>query len=331
MMTALYPLFFSPVLKHYMWGGRNLEKLGRHLPDESQVAESWEIASHLDGMTVITNGVFQGKTLPQLMEILGLDLVGSNNQWAFDRKIFPLMVKLLDAERRLSVQVHPDDVYARENEGNELGKAEMWVVLWAEPGAEIIYGFSKETTPKDLRRAISNGRLEPYLHKIPVKAGDHICVPPGSLHAILEGVMLVEIQQNSNTTYRVFDWNRTDNSGKARSLHVDKALGVINYQQVDVSLPQAKAIASTAQWQREQLCQNRYFTTERITFYDEAQYRGNCDGSSLEIWGVISGRAEIAGELIEGVRFCLLPAALGEYRVQAGPNTTLLRVYTPSF
>lgn len=330
-MNELYPLFFSPVLKHYIWGGRNLEKLGRQLPDEKQVAESWEIASHPDGMTVITNGIYQGKTLSQLMEILGIDLVGVNNQWALKREIFPLMVKVIDAERRLSVQVHPDDAYAGIHEGNELGKAEMWVVLWAKSDTAIIYGFAKEITPEGFFETIKSGNLEPYLHKIPVKTGDHVCVPPGSLHAILEGVLLVEVQQNSNTTYRVFDWNRTDDSGKARALHVDKALAVINYQQVNASLPKPELINITAQWRHERLCQNKYFTTERIIFNDEAQYLGCCDGSSLEIWGVISGRAAIAGALIEGVRFCLLPAGLGEFTIQAAPNTTLLRVYTPSF
>ena len=150
-MPKLYPMFFKPVLMQYLWGGRNLSKLGRDLPNDKQVAESWEIAGHDDGMTVVKNGFYAGKTLNQLLEILGLDLVGDNNQWALDREKFPLLVKLLDADRRLSVQVHPDDDYAQKNEGNELGKAEMWVVLWAKPGAEIIYGFSEETTPEAFR------------------------------------------------------------------------------------------------------------------------------------------------------------------------------------
>jgi mannose-6-phosphate isomerase len=316
-------------LKHYIWGGRNLKKIGRDLPENKQVAESWEIASHADGMTVISNGHYAGKTLAELLNILGTDLVGRKNQWALDRGIFPLMVKLLDAEHRLSVQVHPDDAYAIEHEGaNELGKAEMWVILSAKPGAGIIYGFSHETTPDSVRQAARSGSLEPYLNFVPVKAGDHICVPPGTLHAILEGVMLAEIQQNSNTTYRVYDWNRTDKQGNFRPLHVTKALDVINFQQINANLPAAEIIETTQELSRERLCQNAYFTTERFTFRQKADYSGHCDGSSLEIWGVIKGRAEIAGACIDTVKFCLLPANLGDFSIQADENSVLLRVYT---
>jgi len=327
-MAELYPLLFTPVLKHYLWGGRNLQKLGRDLPDRQQIAESWEISSHEDGLTVVSNGSLAGKTLPQLLQIMGEDLVGSHNLWALERGIFPLMVKLLDVEHRLSVQVHPDDAYALKHEGNELGKAEMWVVLDAKPGAAIIFGFSQETAPEEFRRAISRGTLEPYLNYIPVQAGDHVCVPPGTLHAILEGVLIAEIQQNSNTTYRVYDWNRVDDDGQPRALHVDHALDVINFSQFKSNLPEAKIIEETHQLKREKLCQNPYFTTERIITKQELAFSGCCDRSSLEIWGVISGEAQIAGVSLHKVQFCLLPAAMGNYSLQAQPETVLLRVYT---
>ena len=328
-MPELYPLCFTPVFKHYLWGGRNLEKIGRDLPVNVNVAESWEIASHADGMTVISNGSYAGKTLPELMSTLGIDLVGRHNQWALDRGIFPLMVKLLDAEDRLSIQVHPDDAYAKEHEGaNELGKAEMWVILSAKPGAGIIYGFAHETTPEALHQAVSSGSLEPALNFIPVKAGDHVCVPPGTLHAILEGVVLAEIQQNSNTTYRVYDWNRVDDQGNPRDLHVINALDVINFQQINANLPAAEVIKATQGYTRERLCRNVYFTTERFSFREKAELTGHCDGSSLEIWGVIEGRAEIAGVIIENVKFCLLPAAMGKFSILADENSVLLRVYT---
>ena len=217
----LYPLLFKPVLKDYIWGGRNLNtKLGRSLPD-GDVAESWEIAGHADGTTVVENGRFAGLSLTELHEELGLDLIGNKSQWAQERGKFPLLIKVLDANRHLSVQVHPDDSYALEHEGNELGKTEMWVVLHAEPGASVILGVTEGTTPDAFRKGIENGRLEPYLHHIPVTAGDVVCVPAGSLHAILEGLLIAEIQQNSNTTYRVYDWNRLQD-GKPRPLHVEK-------------------------------------------------------------------------------------------------------------
>lgn len=327
-MAELYPLFFTPVLKHYLWGGRNLQKLGRDLPDRQQIAESWEISSHEDGLTVVSNGHFAGKTLPQLLKIMGEDLVGSHNLWALERGIFPLMVKLLDAEHRLSVQVHPDDDYALKHEGNELGKAEMWIVLDAKPGAEVIFGFSQETAPEEFRQSISRGSLEAYLNHIPVQAGDHVCVPPGTLHAILEGVLIAEIQQNSNTTYRVYDWDRVDDDGQPRALHMDQALDVIKFSQVKSNLPEAKIIEETHQLKRERLCQNPYFSTERIIAKRELAFSGCCDGSSLEIWGVISGKAHIAGGQLHEVQFCLLPAAMGNYSLHAQPGTVLLRVYT---
>jgi len=327
-MADLYPLFFTPVFKHYLWGGRNLAKFGRMLPANQQVAESWEIASHTDGTTVVSNGHFAGKTPIEVMDILGEDLVGKNNRWAQERGLFPLMVKLLDAEQRLSVQVHPDDAYAQAHEGNELGKAEMWVVLSAEPGASIIYGFSEQTTPDSFRQAVQSGSLDRLLNQVPIQAGDHICVPPGTLHAILEGAVLAEIQQNSNATYRVYDWNRTDSEGRSRPLHLDKALDVINFNQINPGLSQPQVIKVTPQMRCERLCQNQYFTTERYVFNQTTAYRGVCDGSSLEIWGVISGGAQIAGEMVDPVGFCVLPANLGEYTIHAQPNSVLLKVYT---
>ncbi|HFE65745.1 MAG TPA: mannose-6-phosphate isomerase, partial [Chloroflexi bacterium] len=242
MTNNLYPLTFTPVLKDYIWGGRHLEALGRKLPP-GIIAESWEIAAHEDGTAVVNNGRFAGKLLTEVQAELGLDLIGKKCAWAQERSKFPLLIKLLDANRPLSVQVHPDDAYALAREGNELGKTEMWVVLRAEPGAEIILGVTKGTTPELFRAGIENGRLEPYLHRIKVKKGDHICVPAGSLHAIMSGLLIAEIQQNSNTTYRVYDWNRVGVDGRPRPLRIDKALDVINFDQVEPALTEAALVA----------------------------------------------------------------------------------------
>lgn len=326
-LTDLYPLLFEPVLKDYIWGGQRLASLGRQLPGDGVVAESWEIAAHPDGMTQVANGPYAGKTLQDLLELLGEDLVGTRNDWALLRNKFPLMVKLLDASRNLSVQVHPDDEYALRNEGNELGKHEMWVVLQAEPDAAIIYGLAQSASPADLRRAMEAGNLEPFLHRLPIKAGDHVCVPAGTLHAVLAGAVLAEIQQNSNTTYRVYDWNRLGADGEPRALHVDRALDVIRYDQVGFNLPEARPCETGPGWTCEMLCQNRYFNTERCRMASGAQYQGECDGSTFEIWGVIEGEAEIAGVALEAVRFILLPAGLGAFTVRASKDATLLRTY----
>ena len=325
-MTELYPLFFEPVLKSYIWGGRNLEKIGRKLPEDKNIAESWEISAHQDGVTVVKNGPLAGRTLTELLSIYGEDLIGRNNRWALDRGKFPLLVKLIDANKPLSVQVHPDDDYAKKHEGNELGKSEMWVVLDSETGAGIIYGLGKYLSSEAFMEAVKSGSLEEYLNFLPLEAGDHVCVPAGTLHAILAGLMIVEIQQNSNTTYRVYDWNRLGQDGKPRPLHVDKAIDVINYNQISPLLPQPITVHDDP-YSIERLCQNQYFTTERITLPKGKEISGNCNGSTLEIWGVLSGSIDVAGYEMKPVTFVLFPAAMGGYKIRANEGATLLKTY----
>jgi mannose-6-phosphate isomerase len=328
----LYPLLFQPVLKDYLWGGRNLATLfKRELPD-GVVAESWEIAAHEDGVTIIRNGPYAGRTLADLHGELGLALIGRRSNWAQQRDKFPLLIKLLDAHRRLSVQVHPDDEYALTHEGNELGKTEMWVILHADEDAAIILGLAPETTPETFRQALETGDLEPHLHHIPVETGDFVCVPSGSLHAILGGIVIAEIQQNSNTTYRVFDWNRADDDGRPRPLHVEKALEVINFQQIAPTLPQIQPLSEENGVRRLALCRNRYFSVERIEMAVGAVYEGECDGRTLEIWGAISGEASVNGGgrtvALPAVRFTLLPAEMGPFTIAANSQASvLLRVY----
>jgi len=326
-MQALYPLTFTSVFKDYIWGGRNLEKLGRDLP-AGTIAESWEIAGHEDGTTVVDNGLFAGKKLTDLHAELGLDLIGRNNSWAQERGKFPLLIKLLDANRPLSVQVHPDDAYALSHEGNELGKTEMWVIVHAEPGAEVILGVKEGTTPQNFRQALEEGRLEPYLHHVSVKAGDHICVPAGTLHAIMGGLLIAEIQQNSNTTYRVYDWNRMGADGKPRPLHVDKALDVIDFDRVEPALCPPELIAESDGVRRSELCRNTYFVTEWVEMAEGATYHGSCTGDSLEIWGVTKGNVGIDDVNLQAVRFALLPAALGDFTITALSEAGLIRTYT---
>jgi len=323
---TLYPLTFTPILKNYIWGGRNLERLNRALP-EGIIAESWEIAGHDDGTTIVDNGYYAGTPLVELQAELGLNLIGSKNQWAHERGKFPMLVKLLDANRPLSVQVHPNDEYARANEGNSLGKTEMWVVLHARPGAHLILGVKKGTTPELFRQAIKDGNLEQYLHYLPVKTGDHICVPAGSLHAIMDGTLIAEIQQNSNLTYRVYDWNRVGADGKPRALHIDKSLEVINFAQVEPGLCPPQLVADDNGVRRWKLCSDSYFTVERLEMAAGAEYHGVCNGETLEIWGVIEGEAVVNDLQLDAVRFSLLPAAMGAFTVKANSDSILLRSF----
>jgi mannose-6-phosphate isomerase len=326
-------LTFAPVFRDYIWGGRNLETLfGRELPP-GIVAESWDISGHPSSPTLVDGGALDGLTLPQVLDLWGEALVGTRSRWATDRGKFPLLVKLLDANSPLSVQVHPPDEYALARENGELGKAEMWYVLHAKPGAELIYGLSQETTPEAFRAALEGGSLADYLHRLPVQAGDAILIPTGTLHALLEGIVVAEIQQNSDTTYRVYDWGRLGADGKSRPLHVDKALDVIDFDMVRPAASKPEVVGGRRGLVRFEIARCPYFVVEKVELKDEAAYRGRCDGTTFEIWGCVAGAAQVkwASDALSlaAVRFALLPAALGEFAVQAVQPATLLRAYAP--
>ncbi len=332
--NSIYPLTFAPVFRDYIWGGRNLEtKLGRQIPD-GVIAESWEISGHPSSPTEVDNGSLAGKSLPDLVTELGLNLVGQRAYPMLKRGKFPLLIKLLDANKPLSVQVHPNDEYANQHENGELGKTEMWYILHAKPDAHLIYGLAKDGISRnEFAEAAKSGQLEPYMHRLPIKTGDAVFIPSGSLHAILDGIIIAEIQQNSDTTYRVYDWNRVGNDGKPRPLHIDKAVDVINFEQVQPTAYPVKLLPSGNGVKREEISACPYFHVERVTFEAGAKFAGQCDGNSFEIWGVMSGGGQInwSGEPLNlsAVRFSLLPAMLGEFEVQATQAGEWLRVYLP--
>ncbi|HXV98386.1 MAG TPA: mannose-6-phosphate isomerase, class I [Anaerolineae bacterium] len=334
MAKIIYPLTFTPVLRDYIWGGRNLEtKLGRTLPP-GIIAESWEISGHPSAPTTVKSGPLAGQTLPEVLQRLGLDLVGRRSQAMLERGKFPLLIKLLDANQPLSVQVHPNDEYANLHENGELGKTEMWYILHAKPGAYLIYGLKPGVTPASFRQALEVGSLESYLHQLPVKAGDAVFIPAGSVHAIMDGILLAEIQQNSDTTYRVYDWNRLGADGKPRPLHIDKAIEVVNFDQVEPRHFPPQLLEENDDFRREMITTSPYFNVERITFKREkAALKGHNDGSTFEIWGAMSGlgRVNWAGEPLElpAIRFTLLPAALGDFEIEALAPSVFLRAYVP--
>lgn len=323
--TSVYPLTFAPIFKDYVWGGRNLaDKLGRTIPD-GIVAESWEIAAHPDGASTISAGPMAGKTLPEVQELLGEDLVGTRNRGMLEQGRFPLLIKLLDANRWLSVQVHPDDTYGLAHEG-DLGKTEMWIVLYAEPGAELIYGFKAGVTKEAFAEAIADGTVEEWLHRVTVKPGDVVFVPAGTVHALGTGVIVAEIQQNSNTTYRIYDW------GRPRPIHVQQALDVLNFDQIEPDTLAPK-IMDDDSYIHERIGRCEYFQTERFFMADGDDYAGTCDGSTFEIWAVLEGEAVFSWEgeplTVAEIGWVLLPAALGDYQVAATTDSTLIRVFTP--
>ncbi len=321
----VYPLRFAPVFKDYPWGGRNLAtKLGRTLP-EGIVAESWDIAAHPNGYSPVVAGPLAGSTLVEVMTQWGEALVGSRNRYALAHGRFPLLIKLLDAQRWLSVQVHPDDDYAMTHAG-DFGKTEMWVVVAAEPGAELIYGFRPGVTREAFAAAIAGGETERWLHHVPVRRGDVIFVPTGAIHALGPGIIVAEIQQNSDTTYRIYDW------GRPRPIHVAQALDVLDFGLV-APRPFAPVPVAGAAVPTEVIGECRYFRTERITTAAGATILGRCDGATFEIWGVLDGGLTLewrgAPITLEAVDWVLVPAGLGEFVVKTPTPSTLLRVLTP--
>lgn len=220
----IYPIKTAPVFKQYLWGGNTLKtKFGKPIPN-GFAAESWEISCHSDGLCSVAEGEYKGKLLRDVIFADTKAMLGKE-----DAQGFPLLVKLLDAKDKLSVQVHPNNDFAAAYENGELGKTEMWYVVDAAPGAHLVYGLKKGTTPEVFKKAAQDGTLEEYLNYVPAKKGDSFFIPSGTVHAICEGLLIAEIQQSSNTTYRVYDYNRTDKDGNKRPLHIDKAVLAADY------------------------------------------------------------------------------------------------------
>lgn len=225
-MDPLPLLTFRPVLKQYLWGGRRLgDLLGKPLGPGNDYAESWEVVDHADGQSVVESGPLAGKTLGELASTHGDRLYGRHAP----QSRFPLLLKFLDANRTLSVQVHPNDAQGAKLDPPDLGKTEAWIVLDALPGAKIYAGLKHGVGPAELRAAIEAGICDTCLHVIEPRLGDCVFIPAGTVHALGEGLVIAEIQQASNTTFRLFDWNRVDQHGVARPLHIEQSLAVTDY------------------------------------------------------------------------------------------------------
>jgi len=338
MGERLYPLTFEPVLRDYMWGGRRLERLfGRALPP-GITAESWEVSAHPSSPTAVAHGPLRGLTLPEVVERLGADLLGANVAPSANGSGFPLLVKLLDANLRLSVQVHPDDAYALSH-GGDLGKTEMWYVLYAAPGAGIIYGLQEGVTREEFARAVSEGALDRVLRHVTVRAGDAICVPAGTVHALLSGLVVAEIQENSDTTYRVYDWDRPGPDGRPRPLHIAQALEVVDFGSAREAPVTPELVEERDGVRVERLVACDQFAVERVRLEEGAAYAGVCDGSTFALWGAVEGGVRLEpgdGSTWPGgavalctVGWALLPAALGTYILRTTEPCTLLRVVVP--
>lgn len=310
-------------MKERVWGGRALEQFGFELP-EGAIGEGWMIGDHPNGTTKVMNGELQGLGLDQVRQKYGAKLFGTKG---FSKKNgrFPLLIKLLDCEDDLSVQVHPNDDYVNLAPG-ELGKTEMWYVLDAKPGAKIIYGMKEGVTREGLEQAIAENRIMDCLKEVTVEAGDSFYIPAGTVHALGAGVLVAEIQQNSDTTYRLFDYHRPGLDGKPRELHIEDSLHVTAYEGSG-SIWMKTHLDTPGQWLK--LAHSPYFVVEKGLVGPKWQLSTAPD--SFVILVVVDGSGTLAwgeGSIAAKRGDCfLLPASLGEYSLEG--SMTVLRSYLP--
>jgi mannose-6-phosphate isomerase len=318
---VLYPLTFKPIFKERVWGGRNLEKLfGKQLPPGAPIGESWEITDRPGDASVVANGPLAGKDLRWLVENHGADLLGNARLQAGR---FPLLIKLLDAQERLSLQVHPPA-----NKASELGgdpKTEMWFIADAAPGAELYVGLKHGVTKAEFERKIGDGSVADCFHRVSVRPGDAMFLPSGRVHAIGAGLVIFEIQQNSDTTYRVFDWNRVGLDGKPREMHVTQSLASIDFNDFEPLLIQTQ-FTGDASLKRRPLVHDPLFSVEAI--WMAAGAKTQLAPQTMHIIAVLSGKLRVTGgnivaELSPG-QFCLVPACLERAEIFAGTATSLL-------
>lgn len=313
----------SPVGKDYLWGGTRLRDEYEKNINITPLAETWECSVHPDGPSIVINGEFRGQTLSEVLkqypEYLGTK--GENGE-------LPVLIKFIDAKKDLSVQVHPDDAYAKKYE-HQNGKTEMWYIIDADEGAYLIYGFQHKVTPEMLRKAVETGTLDKHLQKVEVHKGDTYFVPAGTVHGIGAGILIAEIQENSNVTYRVYDYNRMDKNGKKRELHFDKALQVLDMKPAPSVDHKPRTIHYYAGCSRELLCRCKYFETERIQVTKGFSF--SVMETSFQVLMCLEGYGEV--QTMEAdqkpMRFTkgetmFLPAGLGRCLILG--DTTLLKV-----
>jgi mannose-6-phosphate isomerase len=319
---VLYPLTFLPIFKERVWGGREIERLyGKKLPPGTPIGESWEISDRPGAAGVIANGPLAGRDLRWLMENHARELLGDAKPAGQNR--FPLLCKILDAREKLSLQVHPPA-----NKAAALGgepKTEMWFIADAAPGAELYVGLKRGVTRAEFEKKIQDGSVAESFHRLHVEAGDAMFLPSGRVHAIGAGLVIFEIQQNSDTTYRVFDWNRVGLDGKLRELHVAESLVSIDFNDFEPALVQSEFAGSEIK--SRPLVNGPLFYVEALEIKNGASL--NLKPRKLQIVAVVHGRLEIKSGSVSvnlaAGQFCLVPACLEETNIVVKSGATLLR------
>jgi mannose-6-phosphate isomerase len=317
-MISVYPLRLQASLHETIWGGRRLEVDGwKQLPPAGgAIGEAWETEIN----TIVQNGPYAGRSLGAVVDTLGPLLLGQQAIAVYGER-FPLLAKFIDANAQLSVQVHPEDGYASKHEGGKLGKTEFWYILAAEPQAKIVYGFKNQTDQSQVEQAIQDVTLQELLHEEPVQAGDVIFVPAGTVHAIGSGVLLYELQEYSDVTYRMYDYGRLTVSGKPRDLHIQQSLEVARYTPAPQVKVKPVVLPSIHGLENRCLIACRYFLTREIHLKEMSELHGvttcsciilTCLGDEAQVY---YGEETTHVERITRGETLVIPASLGHYRI----------------
>lgn len=322
MTNALYPLKFTPILKDKIWGGQKLKTILNKESSLPNIGESWEI-SDVDGDTsIVCNGELKGQSLKELLNAYKSDLIGNKNYKVFQNK-FPLLIKFIDAKEDLSIQLHPNDELAAKRH-NSFGKTEMWYVFQADEDSNLIVGFNQDMTPEKYLEHLENKTLTKILNFDKVKTGDTYFIEVGRVHAIGAGVMVAEIQQTSDITYRVYDWDRVDDEGNERELHNDLAIDAIDFNMPD----NFRVSYARTPNQSNQMVSCPYFTTSYLVVNTLLRKENNHD--SFLIYMCVDGQATIIAngfkERVKKGETILIPASIKVYEINSD-NATLLEVY----
>ncbi|HKL07970.1 MAG TPA: type I phosphomannose isomerase catalytic subunit [Bacteroidales bacterium] len=327
-MNELYPFKFKPQFKEKIWGGRHLKEfLNKPLPKNKKIGESWEISGVEENVSTVDNGFLQGNKLQELIEIYMGDLVGDRVYDQFGIE-FPLLIKFIDANDVLSIQVHPDDELAKKRH-NSFGKTEMWYIVEAEKDAELISGFKKKTDKNTYLKHLKSGKLPEILNYEKVHKGDVFFIPSGRVHAIGKGIVLAEIQQTSDITYRIFDWNRTDDQGNYRELHTDLALDAIDFNVYDNYKTPYKINPN----KDANILNCKYFNTNIIQFNETIEKDYHLLDSFV-IYMCLDGKLEIIYNeteklSIEKGETILIPAVFEHLVLNPVDQSKLLEIYIP--
>ena len=328
-LRSLYPFKFHPIFKNKIWGGSLLTRMAGAKSCDG-VGENWVLSAHAEDDSVIANGFLEDNTLEELIEVYMDDLLGEKVFRIYQNE-FPLLFKLIDAHDNLSIQVHPDDEAAQRNHGDGArGKTEMWYVMEAEPGAQLVVGFKQDITLQQYKEAVNNNTVEQLLQWIEVKPGDVIFLPPGLVHAIGKGILLAEIQQSSDITYRIYDYNRRDNNGNLRPLHIAEAQDVVSLS----AMPQPKLSYQIAHNTAVELTKCDYFVTNLLSVTSSIQ-RNYQELGSFVVLLCVQGKvtvksAEHVNELNVG-EVLFVPASLPDVTIVATSKNEarLLETYIP--